>query len=327
MQVVKRDGKRADFDFEKVRSACIKAGCDYSTASIILPTIISKMEERNELHVEEIQDIVIDCLKKICPEIASKYMTYREERNKIRNSKRDLIFKELIEVKGSDVAKENGNMNSETPSGMISKAGFEYGKEYAINHLLSKDAKEGHLAKDFHIHDLDFFPTKSETCLFADLSQVLKNGFNTVNGGVRPAKKITSAIRLVAMSIQTSQSEQHGGQAIHSFDYALAPYVKASYESIVDDLIYENSYNFTEHQISEIKKNESLKNRDYFYSHNITKDYSDVNRCLKVAMNRLVKEVKQGMKGLIHDLNIMNSRSGNQVEMPVNHGNMVYIMG
>jgi len=309
MQVVKRDGKRADFDFEKVRSACIKAGCDYSTASIILPTIISKMEERNELHVEEIQDIIVGCLKQICPTIADKYTSYREERNKIRNSKRDLIFKELIEVKGSDIAKENGNMNSETPSGMISKAGFEYGKEYAINHLLLKDAKEAHLAKDIHIHDLDFYPTKSETCLFADLSQVLKNGFNTVNGGVRPAKRITSAIRLVAMSIQTSQSEQHGGQAIHSFDYALAPYVKSSYNAIVDDLIYENSYKFTENQIKGIKKNDILNGYDYFYSNEIKKDYTDVNRCFRVAMNRLIKEVKQGMKGLIHDLNIMNSRS------------------
>lgn len=314
MQVVKRDGRKVEFDFDKIVKACQKAGFDIkkNAYSFIQEIAEFSAKHNGEIDIEKIQDMVVDRIRLSDQEKAKAYQGYRESRTKARNHKRDLDIKRLVDVEKNDIGNENGNMNSETPSGMISKFGFERGKEYALDHLLSPMTRYGHLNKDFHIHDLDFYPTKSEVCLFQDLGDVLESGIETVNGGVRPAKRLSSALGLVAISLQTSQNCQMGGQAIHSFDYAIAPYVLKTLLLEIDTLAEEWSLSKDEVAFLKNKANEDKTDyedeelRGYI---EFEKSSSLLDRVYKIAVNRTIKECKQGMKGMVHDLNIMSSRS------------------
>ncbi len=310
MQVIKRDGKIVNFDRTKIENAVLKAcrtvgrkSCD-SILSIAAKVENNLLKNDSEnIEIEKIQDLVEKELMHIDEDVAKEYILYRNKRNRIRRNNIDKHIDEMIQAKKNDLTNENGNMNSETPSGMISKVGFESAKEFALDSLLSYDNRMAHERKEIHIHDLDFYLTKSLTCIQTDLSKAFKNGFNTVNGGVRPPKRISTAAGLAAISIQTSQNEMHGGQSIHAFDFYMAPYVKMSFEEhfkeahrfFMDKEVEEVNLEITDYEEKELDGLEGL------------------SRVKQYAINQTVRETKQAMEGLIHDLNIMNSRSGNQV--------------
>ncbi len=310
MQVIKRDGKIVNFDRTKIENAVLKAcrtvgrkSCD-SILSIAAKVENNLLKNDSEnIEIEKIQDLVEKELMHIDEDVAKEYILYRNKRNRIRRNNIYKQIDEMIQAKKNDLTNENGNMNSETPSGMISKVGFESAKEFALDSLLSYDNRMAHERKEIHIHDLDFYLTKSLTCIQTDLSKAFKNGFNTVNGGVRPPKRISTAAGLAAISIQTSQNEMHGGQSIHAFDFYMAPYVKMSFEEhfkeahrfFMDKEVEEVNLEITDYEEKELDGLEGL------------------SRVKQYAINQTVRETKQAMEGLIHDLNIMNSRSGNQV--------------
>lgn len=311
MQVIKRDGKVVNFDKVKIENAVLKTCNSLGTQfdEHIITGISSKIENyllkknNSQIEIEKIQDLVEKELMHLDEELAKSYILYRNKRNRIRRNKIYKQIDEMIQAKKNDLTNENGNMNSETPSGMISKVGFESSKEFALDSLLTLENRIAHEKKDIHIHDLDFYLTKSLTCIQTDLTKPFTNGFNTINGGVRSPKRISTAAGLAAISIQTSQNEMHGGQSIHAFDFAMAPYVRMSFESH-----YKEAYKFF--------NNENLDTVDISVEEYEIKDISSlegVERIKQYAVNQTVKETKQAMEGLIHDLNIMNSRSGNQV--------------
>ncbi len=311
MQVRKRDGKVANFDRTKIENAVLKAcrtvgrkSCDniLSIATKVENNLLKNNSE--DIEIEKIQDLVEKELMHIDEEVAKEYILYRNKRNRIRRNNIYKQIDEMIQAKKNDLTNENGNMNSETPSGMISKVGFESAKEFALDSLLSYDNRMAHERKDIHIHDLDFYLTKSLTCIQTDLSKAFKNGFNTVNGGVRPPKRISTAAGLAAISIQTSQNEMHGGQSIHAFDFYMAPYVKMSFEEH-----YREAYKFFMDQEVEVVNIEDIID----YEEKELASLEGLERVKQYAINQTVRETKQAMEGLIHDLNIMNSRSGNQV--------------
>ena len=311
MQVIKRDGKVVNFDRVKIENAvlktCYSLGKEFDENIVhgIGNRIENKLLKKNKekVEIETIQDLVEKELMHHDEELAKAYILYRNKRNRIR---RNSIYKqidEMIQAKKNDLTNENGNMNSETPSGMISKVGFESSKEFALDSLLTHENRMAHERKDIHIHDLDFYLTKSLTCIQTDLFKPFANGFSTSNGGVRSPKRISTAAGLAAISIQTSQNEMHGGQSIHAFDFAMAPYVRMSFESH-----YKDAYRFF---FGEELENVDVTVEEYEIGDIISLE--GLHRVKQHAVNQTVKETKQSMEGLIHDLNIMNSRSGNQV--------------
>ncbi len=311
MQVIKRDGKVVNFDRNKIENAVLKAyyGMEKTFDEKNIHMVGSKIENtllklnHKNIEIETIQDLVEKELMHIDEDLAKSYILYRNKRNRIRRNSIYNQIDEMIQAKKNDLTNENGNMNSETPSGMISKVGFESAKEFALDSLLSLESRISHEKKDIHIHDLDFYLTKSLTCIQTDLFKPFSGGFNTSNGGVRSPKRISTAAGLAAISIQTSQNEMHGGQSIHAFDFATAPYVRMSFESH-----YKDAYNF---YFGKEINNIDIKIDEYEIKD--LENFSDLDRVKQHAINQTVKETKQAMEGLIHDLNIMNSRSGNQV--------------
>lgn len=310
MNVVKRDGKIVSFDRTKIDNAVLKTckglGIDSNSELAQIPSIVENHllnSNIKQIEIENIQDLVEKEIMHINEDIAKEYILYRNKRNRIRRSRVYHQIDEMIQAKKNDLTNENGNMNTETPSGMISKVGFESAKEFSLESLLSHEDRVAHEKKDLHIHDLDFYLTKSLTCIQTDLGKVFKNGFDTVNGGVRSPKRISTAVGLTAISIQTSQNEMHGGQSIHAFDFNLAPYVFMSFKEY-----YREAAQFLGEDVS---VSESIQVDEYAAEG--MEGLKGEERVFQYAVNRTVKETRQAMEGLIHDLNIMNSRSGNQV--------------
>ena len=314
--VVKRDGRIVGFNEEKIIAAIRKAmlhterGEDTALIRQITDRIVCRGE--SQMTVEQIQDAVeYELMKSSRKEVAKKYIAYRNQRSIARKAKTRNIFLEIIETKSNDVTRENANMNADTPAGMMMKFASETTKPFVDDYLLGEDIKEAVRQGYLHIHDKDYYPTKSLTCVQHPLDKVLKNGFSAGHGESRPAKRIETASILGCISLETSQNEMHGGQAIPAFDFYLAPYVRKSY-------------------IEEIKVLENLYGEDYRHLYDFpVSDYlekdltglSGEERIVQHAINRTVGRVHQSMEAFIHNMNTIHSRGGNQVVFSsINYG-------
>lgn len=217
----------------------------------------------------------------------------------------ELTFKSIISGENKEVLTENANMNSETPSGLMYKLASETSKEYTKKCLLSNEAREAIDGNYIHVHDLDYYPTKSLTCLQHPLDRILANGFRAGHGSSRPAKRIETATMLACISMETVQNEMHGGQAFPAFDFYLAPYVRMTF-------------------IEELQKMEEAFGHTYraWYDMQIT-DYvvKDSSNPVQIAMNNTVNRVHQAMESFVHNANTIHSRGGNQVVFSsINYG-------
>ena len=215
--VIKRDGRIVDFDKRKIVDAVLKAmnvteeGEDIVLAAEIAAAI-AKIDVES-MSVEDIQDHVeMELMNSPRKEVAKKYIAYRNQRNLARKAKSREIFKEIIEAQATDVTRENANMNADTPAGMMMKFASESTKSFVDECLLSEDVKEAVKNGYIHIHDKDYYPTKSLTCVQHPLDKILKNGFFAGHGESRPAKRIETASILGCISMETVQNEMHGGQ-------------------------------------------------------------------------------------------------------------------
>ena len=214
-------------------------------------------------------------------------------------------FMTIISGENKEVLLENANQNSETPSGMMYKLASETSKEFTIECLLSDEAKAAVAGNYIHIHDLDYYPTKSLTCLQHPLDKILANGFRAGHGASRPAKRIETATMLACISMETIQNEMHGGQAFPAFDFYLAPYVRMTF-------------------IEELQKMEKTLGHTYkaWYDMEIV-DYvvKKSDNPVQIAMNNTVHRVHQAMESFIHNANTIHSRGGNQVVFSsINYG-------
>ena len=236
MQVIKRDGRVAEFNPERIVKAVTLAmsqtpgGVDIDLANKIADGVKKQLEDKNQASVYEIQDLVEKKLMSSSrKEVAQNYITYRYNRDVARKSRTKEMFLEIIETKSNEVTRENANMNADTPAGMMMKFASETTKPFVDDFLLSYEAREAFQKGYIHIHDKDYYPTKSLTCLQHPLDKILQDGFKAGHGASRPAKRIETASILGCISMETVQNEMHGGQAIPAFDYYLAPYVKATF--------------------------------------------------------------------------------------------------
>ena len=318
MQVIKRDGRLMEFKRERIVDAISKAmshtieGIDLELANKIAESVEKQFENESQVSVYEIQDAVEKKLMGSSrKEVAQSYITYRYNRDVARKSKTREMFIDIISAKANDVTRENANMNADTPAGMMMKFASETTKPFVDDFLLSKEVREAVKLGYVHIHDKDYYPTKSLTCLQHPLDKILADGFRAGHGSSRPAKRIETASILGCISMETIQNEMHGGQAIPAFDYFLAPYVRKTFEEEVKkqgEVLNEDVTKYLEVPVEDYIKKDlgKLKGRD---------------RIIQVAINRTVDRVHQSMEAFIHNMNTIHSRGGNQVVFSsINYG-------
>lgn len=311
----KRDGRIENFDKTKIVNAIIKAMNhefvnDVSYAEKIADFIENL--ENDVIDVEEIQNLVeIELMKSQYKNVAKAYILYREKRNIARGRKTYDMYMGIVNTIANDITKENANMNAETPAGMMMKFASESSKAFVGDMLLSQTTKDYVKSNYIHIHDADYYPTKSLTCLQHPLDKILNHGFRAGHGSSRPAKRIETAAIIACISMESIQNEMHGGQAIPAFDFYLAPYVRSSY-------------------IEEVEKLEKLEGKDL--SEIKEKQFDDylirpldgltgTARYMQHAMNMTVNRVHQAMESFIHNMNTIHSRGGNQVVFSsINYG-------
>lgn len=314
--VLKRDGRVVGYNEEKIKAAIRKAmlttplGEDEALLQKIADRIgISGQEQ---MTVEEIQDRVeFELMKSPRKEVAKKYIAYRDQRSIARRAKTRDIFLEIIEAKNTDITRENANMNTDSPAGMMMKFASETTKPFVDDYLLSAEARDAVRNGYLHIHDKDYYPTKSLTCVQHPLDHILQRGFVAGHGESRPAKRIETAAVIACISLETAQNEMHGGQAIPAFDFYLAPFVRASF-------------------IEEVKKVEQLTGHDLKHLYDVKLDdfikkpldgLDGEERWFQHAVNATVSRVHQSMEAFIHNMNTIHSRGGNQVVFSsINYG-------
>ena len=316
LTVIKRDGRIVGFNEEKIKAAIRKAmlSTEKGEDNDLLCQISDRISYigKEQMSVEEIQDLVeIELMKSERKDVAKNYISYREKRSIARRSKTRDIFLEIINAKSNDITRENANMNADTPAGMMMKFASETTKPFVDDYLLSSEVKEAVQNNYIHIHDKDYYPTKSLTCVQHPLNKILHEGLCAGHGESRPAKRIETASILGCISMETAQNEMHGGQAIPAFDFYLAPFVRKSY-------------------IEEIKKIEDLLGQKYPQLYDIEiEDYvkkdldflQDTERIKQQAINQTVIRVHQSMEAFIHNMNTIHSRGGNQVVFSsINYG-------
>lgn len=314
--VIKRDGRIVEFNKNKIFNAISKAmqNTENGVDSFLIQKITEDISQTGnvEMTVEAIQDLVeMELMNSPRKEVAKKYISYRDQRNVARKAKTCNMFLEIIETKSNEVTRENANMNADTPAGMMMKFASETTKPFVDDYLLSPEAKEAVLSNYIHIHDKDYYPTKSLTCVQHPLNKILENGLFAGHGESRPAKRIETASMLACISLETAQNEMHGGQAIPAFDFYLAPFVRKSY-------------------IEEIKILENINGQNYEHLYDYAiKDYvkeelgqkKGDERIVQHAINRTVSRVHQSMEAFIHNMNTIHSRGGNQVVFSsINYG-------
>ncbi len=322
-KIVKRDGSIVNFEPEKITEAIAKAGLvteefKHDRAKQLTEKVLRRAEEtikQRTPNVEQIQDIVEQILMESAfKRTAKEYITFRQERNRIREAKSNLmgIYKTIAVAdasEDSDVKRGNANVDGNSAMGKMLQFGAEGSKIFAKTVLMKPEFAAAHDNGDIHIHDLDFYATGTLTCCQTDPLQLFADGgFNTGHGHLRTPNSIGSYAALAAIILQANQNEQHGGQSIPNFDYAMAPGVNKSYRKALKNNL--QKYNdFTGNDLKvEIDDNvEYGKDTDKLLEAGVPESV------IKDSNEDVEKQTFQAMEGFIHNLNTMHSRAGAQV--------------
>ncbi len=353
--IVKRDGRIADFNIDKIANAVFMAakangGSDYDEAMSIAVTVVDYIENKEHIetpHVEHVQDVV----EKILIETghartAKSFILYRANRNKIREMNTRLMktMENLTfqSAKENDVKRENANINGDTAMGTMLKYGSEAAKQFYEMYILNPRHAQAHHDGDIHIHDLDFL-TLTTTCCQIDILKLFKNGFDTGHGHLREPQDIASYAALACIAIQSNQNDQHGGQSIPNFDYGMAPGVAKSYKKIycqnlgraLELLANEEcgdcvAKDIMEKAIEKCGEWPKLEDGEVYKAAELeilTEKYGKelAEKAQAFTFKRAEKEIDratfQAMEALVHNLNTMHSRAGAQVPFSsINYG-------
>ena len=346
--ILKRDGSQQPYDGEKIRSAVDKAFraaglFDEEGYALRIESLIqTELCHRNaQVAVEEIQDRVEAELMNLAPQVAKKYIIYREWRT-VQREKRTTLKRTMdgiVSIEKNDINLGNANMSAYTPSGQMMTFASEVTKDYAMKYLLSAPFARAHAAGDIHIHDLDYYPTKTATCVQYDLADLFERGFHTKNGSIRTPQNIQSYATLATIVFQTNQNEEHGGQAIPAFDFFMAPGVRKTFiRQLADRLLYAHCLLSGRSFSDEERKAfvEALRGLEPPLAHTDAAaealaaglerigcqlPATAVRLALEEAYQRTKRDTHQAMEGFVHNLNTMHSRGGNQVVFSsVNYG-------
>ena len=322
--VTKRDGREKRFNPNNIYSAIKRAfiGVDGEVnddAEIIINRIVNQISELNKdkISVEEIQNIIENKLMQSSrKDVAKAYILYRNERTKVREKNSKLIKSVSEKLMATNVQNQNANVDEKSFGGRMGEANDTVMKQYALDYCMSEMAKNNHLNNEIYIHDLNSYAVGMHNCLSIPFDKLLANGFNTRQTDVRPAQSINTAFQLVAVIFQLQSLQQFGGVSATHLDWTMVPYVRKSfYKHYIDGLKYIDS----KAKGSEIKlslsKNEAANisiDDKKIYNHSMSYEY---------AMDMTIKEVYQAVEGLYHNLNTLQSRSGNQLPFTsINYG-------
>jgi ribonucleoside-triphosphate reductase len=356
IQVIKRDGRKVDYDIRKIELAIAKAmnACGHTSvaesknlAAKSEELILKDFADKNPT-VEDIQDVVETVLMRSgYALVAKKYILYRAERTKAReiNSRLMKIYDELTfaDADDSDIKRDNANIDGDTAMGVMLKYGSEGAKDYYEKCILSKEQSKAHKDGDIHIHDMDFY-TLTTTCCQIDLKKLFKGGFSTGHGFLREPNDIQSYAALACIAIQSNQNDQHGGQSIPNFDYGLAEGVTKTYKRLyranflkalkiiqpktlltADDI--KSLFNNMEEQSGLFPKLEDSADFENAVKTQFKEllDAETIEKILPFAKEFAVSETEravfQAMEALVHNLNTMHSRAGAQTPFSsINYG-------
>lgn len=320
-KIVKRDGKIVNFNPDKIAEAITKAGLateefKADRAKLIAEKVIKRAEETIKTrtpNVEQIQDIVEQVLMESAfKKTARAYISFREERSRVREAKSDLmnVYKTISHAdasEDSDVKRSNANVDGNSAMGKMLQFGAEGAKVFAKEFLLRPEHAFAHDNGDIHIHDLDFYPTGTLTCCQSDPIKLFEHGFNTGHGHLRTPNSIGSYGALAAILLQANQNEQHGGQSIPNFDYAMAPGVNKSFRKALKRNI-ERYNKFTDKKLDlEVKESYEFGDDKKLIKAKFPEGI------IKASNEDVIRETNQAMEAFIHNLNTMHSRAGAQV--------------
>ena len=318
MEVKKRDGRIVPFNEEKIVNAILKAFkqvdgniSEYAVnkAMNIASYIHGYYEDVEEIpEIEEIQDLVEKGLMATKrKDVAKAYVLYREERNKIRIKNSQLIQNIAEKLEASNIQNQNANVDEGSFGGRMGEAKNELMKDYALNYIVSKMARENHLNNEIYIHDLDSYAVGMHNCLTIPFDKLLAEGFNTRQTDVRPARSINTAFQLVAVIFQLQSLQQFGGVSASHIDWTMVPYVRLSFKKhFRDGMKY-----LCDIELDEIPDDTPIDNEMYLASPKV----------YKYAMDMTEKELMQAVQGMYHNLNTLQSRSGNQLPFTsINYG-------
>ena len=360
-EIIKRDGRRAPFQIEKIADAIFAAaqasgGRDYEMAKDLAQQVVVLLDNENMITlptVEQIQDAVEKVLvKNGHARTAKKYILYRNERTRAREMNtrlmkvyEDLTFKSSLE---NDIKRENANIDGDTAMGTMLKYGSEGAKQFCEMFILDTEHSKAHREGDIHIHDMDFY-TLTTTCCQIDLLRLFEGGFSTGHGYLREPKDIRSYSALACIALQSNQNDQHGGQSVPNFDYSLAPGVAKTFRrSFRDNLAkaldmhagIDLSEELARSLLEEVEKSTGLqpvfdgKNGfDAAMLERLTATVGDnAEKVLAFTRKYAVKGTRsatyQAMEALVHNLNTMHSRAGAQVPFTsLNYGTDVSAEG
>lgn len=342
-KIIKRDGRKKVFDPNKIEEAIYKAqvACgddDRSLCKLITNKVVENVNENfdNFVSVENVQNIIENVLIEMGEaEIAKTFIRYRAERTKVRERKTNLM-KSLHDItfkdsKDEDSKRENANINADTPMGMMLKYGSESAKQFYLNDLIKPEYAQAHIKGDIHIHDLDFYAL-TMTCCQIDLVELFKNGFSTGNGFLREPNGIRSYSSLACIAIQANQNDQHGGQSVPNFDYAMALGVRKTYKKELRKSL-EKMLAYAGHEISkedlkalfveiETKVGREIRMNDEKVNETICQALNEkygplsgkaLDAAFRFAYEGTNEATYQAMEALVHNLNTMHSRAGAQV--------------
>ena len=328
MKVIKRDGRIVDFDATKIERAILASFndvdreiSDYAKekAANIASYIEGYYLDVDETPgIEDIQDLVEKGLMATKrKDVAKNYILYREERTKIRNSNSNLMKSIKEKIEASDIQNQNANVDEHSFGGRMGEARSELMKDYALNYLISDMAKENHLNNEVYIHDLDAYAVGMHNCLTIPFDDLLAKGFNTRQTDVRPANSINTAFQLVAVIFQLQSLQQFGGVSASHIDWTMVPYVRKSFRKhYVNGLQYIEgiSKNVIDNIINEVwtdAKDMSIEDGVY----------DMYPKARQYALDLTEKELMQAVEGMYHNLNTLQSRSGNQLPFTsINYG-------
>ena len=324
LKVIKRDGRCVEFNKVKIRDAVLGAFKEVDgeitpeakNKACDIANYINNLSDY-EISVEDIQNIVEEKLMASRrKDVARAFIIYRNDRTKIRESKTQLM-KDLSEkLMASNVQNQNANIDEKSFGGRIGEASDSVLKKYALENCMSDMSRQNHENNEIYVHDLNSYAVGMHNCLSVPFDKLLANGFNTRQTDVRPAQSVNTAFQLVAVIFQLQSLQEFGGVSATHLDWTMVPYVRKSFWkhykdglNYIKELTYEDGYQ--KEALEDINDNLNIVNELY-------KKYPDT---YKYAMDMTVKEVYQAVEGMYHNLNTLQSRSGNQLPFTsINYG-------
>ena len=321
MQVIKRDGRKVEFDINKIKEAVRKAYVevypdDLSYCQQLVKSVADEtLQEINdygfsEITIEQIQDIVESYLMCSDGKVAKAYITYRYRRTMARDEYKALMADVKEKLSAENVQNQNANVDEHSFGGRIGETADIVMKRYALDYCMSDMAKNNHLNNEIYIHDLSHYAVGDHNCLSIPFDDLLANGFNTRQTDVRPAQSVSTAFQLVAVIFQLQSLQQFGGVSATHLDWTMMPYVRKSfYKHYIDGLKYVCDLS-NESITAEI----SLADNCYVKDISIDdKSAYSFEKAYNYAMDMTTKEVYQAVEVLYHNLNTLQGRSGNQL--------------